>query len=319
MIMNISKILDIPGLELPKVHLNVISAHGGLGDLIARIPALRYIHDNYSHVSMDVYWYDYFVELAQVLLPSVEYPRIMHRKVSDKPAKPELPLVVYDDQRLSSLSLGLVEHGFLVLGDRLPTAPSALHYPKAPYQNFSWLNALSEVELAKPYVVFTPGYTAPNRRWPSVFVNTLARRIREAGLTPVLTGSSQGNLDPEIKREMFLDLWDKTSLIEALAIMQRARAVVGVDNGLLHLAACTSVPIVYGLTNVEAHLRVPVRAIGKTIVLEAQVPCQGCQSKSFAVNHSWIHCPSPRMNTACTLTMTDTRFYSALRALGVVP
>lgn len=324
--------------------------------MIARTPAIRWIHETHPHVHLDIYWQDYFVDMAAVLLPEAEYPRTRHKRLSEARYMMPEPVVEFDPERLTTLTIGLVEHAFLIMADRLPPSRDAYRYPK-PKLILDEGSALHSygASSAEDYIVFTPGFTAPSRQWPSVFVNRLAKRVRaarrledgsivlpgqanwptarqSAGLTPVLLGTSAkqrlqtgegdyilAGLDPGIDRSLFTDLWDKTNLVQALGIIQKAKAVVGVDNGLLHLAACTDTPVVAGVTTLKADKRIPADAAnGKTIILEAQVPCQGCQSESFAVNHDWKFCPSPRMNYACTLTMTDERFFQALRELQIL-
>ena len=77
---------------------------------------------------------------------------------------------------------------------------------------------------------------------------------------------------------------------EITAIMGKARAVVGVDGGLLHLASCTDVPIVAGFTVVKPHLFTPTRSgvFGNnfyTVVPEADLGCRFCHSQINFINH----------------------------------
>jgi len=71
-----------------------------------------------------------------------------------------------------------------------------------------------------------------------------------------------------------------------------------------------------GFTTLLPEHRLPVREAGLTEVLEAQVPCNGCQSRGFAINHDWRKCIFD--DYACTLTLTAERFFEKLKILGVV-
>lgn len=303
------------GWAPPGVHLNVISGRGGLGDQIARLPAYRHMLTNYPHVSCTIYVQDYFIDLARHLLP--EGPRIRYERLSEARLTMPYPRIEFNMERLTTLHTHLTDHAFMILMDMQPPDNKARSYALAPLVPI-------DVHPAK-MVVFTTDYTAPVRHWPAVYINQLAEKVRDSGATAVLIGKSQevptgvpgDPIKPisndGIKKELFYDLRDKTSLLEALGIIQRARAVVGVDNGLLHLAHCTDVPVVMGFTSLASKHRVPYREKGITEIIEAQVPCKGCQSRGFAVNHDWRTCLFD--DYACTLTMTSNRFWEKLEPL----
>jgi hypothetical protein len=169
--------------------------------------------------------------------------------------------------------------------------------------------------------------------------------LRSKGLTPVLLGTTEkldvgipndgieAKISSEIDKSLFVDLTNKTTLVEALGVIQRAKAVVGVDNGLLHLAHCTDVPIVYGLSSLLPEHRIPYRAPapprtameafhggvrehGATEIIVADVPCSGCQSRGFAINNDWRTCLFD--DYACTLTLTSAKYLAKLKVLGVL-
>jgi hypothetical protein len=64
----------------PLVYLNIINTAGGLGDLIARLPAFKYLNEHYPHITCTVWSQDYFVDLANYLLPPNE--RMFHAPLS---------------------------------------------------------------------------------------------------------------------------------------------------------------------------------------------------------------------------------------------
>lgn len=248
------------------------------------------------------------------------------------------PAAVFDQKRLTTLHLHLTTHAFLILMDQVPPSEESMQYPQAPKVHVYDLEGSSiepllaehdgEYEDHKPYIVFTVGYTSDTRKWPAFAINQLARMCAKRGLTPVLLGTTKklnvgqsndyikAGVDDDIDRRLFVDLVDRTSLVEALGIIQRARAVVGVDNGLLHLAHCTDAPVVAGYTTLKPEHRLPARPKGKTEVVTAAVPCGGCQSRGFAINTDWRTCLFE--DYACTLTMSADRFYKALQNLGVI-
>lgn len=314
------------GYAPPLVNLNVINSHGGLGDLIARLPAMRYLHDTYLHTTQTIYSHDYAVDLLRFLLPDTE--RLTHKRLSECPYGVHRPIIKFDSERLTTLHLHLTDHAFLIMMDMLPPSEEARAYQKANEVVYSYmqgrnLNHLTYDNKWNNFIVFTTDFTAKARVWPSYEINTLAHKVKAKGLQPVLVGKkgelSDGQVvlpNDGIDSSLFLDLRDKTSLIEALGVIQRAKAVVGVDNGLIHLAACTDVPIVVGYTSLKAKDRLPVRPYGAFKVVEAQLPCGGCQSRGFAINMDWRQCLFE--DYACTMTMTADRFYKGLEELGVL-
>ncbi len=311
-----------PGFNPPQAHLNVISSHGGLGDAIARLPAFRYVNREFKHVSQTVYVQDPWLDLCRFLLP--ESDRLQFKALSTAAFFIKDPVVDFGADRLSSLRLHLTEHAFLIMTDSLSESIREYEYPLA-----SLVPETAEMTVTSPYVCFTTDSTAPARAWPVGHINGLATRLREQGLACVLLGRStpipagDGVISPKaadgIDTSLFIDLRDKTSLIEALGVMQRSKAVVGVDNGLLHLACCTNVPVVIGYTSLKARHRVPFRKVNLTQFIEAAVPCGGCQSRGDFINHDWKYCIPEYNDYACTLTMTADKFYKCLQDLHVVP
>jgi ADP-heptose:LPS heptosyltransferase len=303
---------------------------------------------HYPHVSLTIYVQDGWRGLLEYLL--APGPRLIYKNLSEAPWALKKPYIEFDQNRLTSLNLHLTDHAFLILMDMLPPTQADKAYERAKMvpllQNRTPFHALYQ-DKAKPYICFTTDYTAPSRQWPACHINALARRCREAGLTPVLlgttkpipTGIQDDPVNPRandgVDASLFIDLRDKTTLLEALGVIQRARAVVGIDNGLLHLAHCTDVPVVMGFTTLKPEHRMPVREMFKsngekvlpgchdlgraaalTETLTAQVPCGGCQSRGFAINHDWRTCIFD--DYACTLTLTAERFWTRLKKLGVV-
>lgn len=305
------------GFQARPAHIRLISNYGGLGDMIARLPAIKYAIETYTHLSIDVYWQDYCLDLMKLLLPETD--RLKHYKASEAKYFGPGALVTFDPNRVTSLGLHLTDVAFLILMDRLPPDDKAKRYPQAPLIK-------SELAPKEPYIVFTTAYTAKVREWPFKEVNSLAKRCKEQGYTPVLLGSTKpqeigngalikGNIDDQVDKGLFLDLTNQTTLTEALGIIQKGSAVLGVDNGLLHLAHCTSTPVVMGFTSVEARLRLPSRPQGKTLTIEAAVDCYGCQSKCNFIMFDFKKCIFA--DYLCTTTMTSDRFETALKMISI--
>ena len=76
--------------------------------------------------------------------------------------------------------------------------------------------------------------------------------------------------------------------------MDSAIAVVGADTGLIHLAACTDVPIICGYTTVDPDLRMPYRhnelGWNLTPITPPKSDCRYCSSSLFLNNVNFNEC-----------------------------
>ncbi len=163
--------------------------------------------------------------------------------------------------------------------------------------------------LGGKYVVFTAGGTTPIRTMTGEHLNPLIDYVKSMGLTPVFlgkrdllnTGKVNTTFADDTNYSDGIDLRDQTSVKDAARIMQHAACTVGLDGGLLHLAALmkdSRIVFGYNITSVEH--RMPRRSHGKTIhvtLTTKELSCIGCQSR-------WKQVPN---------TMFDDCFYSAGR------
>jgi ADP-heptose:LPS heptosyltransferase len=96
------------------------------------------------------------------------------------------------------------------------------------------------------YVVLAPGANCENKRLAVASFADLAARLARAGLAPVVLGA--GTVDQALARAILerapqaLDLTGQGGLAESAAWVAGARALVGMDSGLAHLAAACGIP-----------------------------------------------------------------------------
>ena len=93
-----------------------------------------------------------------------------------------------------------------------------------------------------------PGTSLVSKRWPAERFAALARRLRDAGLRPLLLGGSgdtgiAGTVQ-EAASGVALDLSGRLTLTECGALLARCTLFVGNDTGLLHLAVAVGTPVV---------------------------------------------------------------------------
>jgi heptosyltransferase-1 len=128
------------------------------------------------------------------------------------------------------------------------------------------------------YAVLMPGANWETKRWPTVKYAALVKPLKERfGLETVVAGSSA---DLEVGRQIpaKFDLIAKTNLRQIVALLERARLVIGNDTGPMHMAAGMEIPLVspYGPTD-------PKRTgpFGReNSVVRIDLPCSPCYSRT---------------------------------------
>lgn len=315
-------------IDLPKQHINVAMNDGGIGDQIARLPVIKYCLDRYPHVSFDCWSPDYFIPVARNALRGYE-DRCQFVSLSRmKPPffNPDLMAVGFLTDSHTTLRTHLVDHGFNIMNDGLPPIE---------YRNYLKLR-MDEIDTADfkltpgTYVCLTPGYTAVVRALLPAAWNEIAAWLVTKGLVPVWLGASEApvnsgiisikaQLDEEIDYTVGIDLRNKTSLLEAGKLMGYAKAVVGLDNGLIHLAAMSYVVLVAGYTSVDPAVRLPYRRnmLGwncRIVVPDESLTCRFCQVKAhFVYSHDFRTCLTGTLD--CIRQLTAKKFIDELKEI----
>jgi lipopolysaccharide heptosyltransferase I len=148
--------------------------------------------------------------------------------------------------------LAVAEH----LGLAMPKA--ADHLPVAAEARASARARLAEAGLApgEPFVVVCGHARWETKQWPPERFARVLNQVRaEAGARAVLIGGAAavpiGQTIGAAMAERPLDLTDKTTLKELIAVIAEARAMVTNDSGPMHVAAAVGTPVVaiFGPTN----------------------------------------------------------------------
>lgn len=298
--------------------INIILMNGGLGDHIASLTVIDYINKKYSWVTILLWMPDFLVEFAKNVLPDVKniraYSEMKGRYEPSKPTK-----TTEWDGKTSPMKIHLVDYAFLKLCDENPdiTHKNYLKIDRSKIQTH---------DLPKDYVVITTGYTAKVREFPAQSINEIAKYVKSKGYAVVFLGQKQtktgaqhiikGEFDKEIDFTAGIDMIDKTTLLQAAVIMDDAKVVLGVDNGLIHLAGCTNTRIIAGFTTVSPNIRLPIRnnILGwncDSVVPDDNLECRFCQEKTnFLYGHDYTKCIYK--DNLCTTHMSSIKFINYL-------
>jgi len=281
-------------------HVNILLNLGGLGDLVARLPVIKYIQDNVPNIVQHVWVPDYALDLCKNLLPRVI---INPFSKGHKKYQHNLPARRAEQPTINTLGSHLTESAFYNILNK----PVDNKYKNYLSLDITKIN-INKFNLPKKYVVITTGYTTKVRELLPKYINEISSFVREKGYEIVFLGnekadvgmqnmSIKGNFDETIDYSVGLNLINKTSILEAGKIINGSKAIVGLDNGLLHLAACTDIPIVGGFTTVHPVLRMPYRhdKLGwnyyPVSLTNEILECNNCQSSwNFVFDHDFATC-----------------------------
>ena len=131
--------------------------------------------------------------------------------------------------------------------------------------------------LEAGYAVICPFTTRPQKHWVDASWAVLVGRLQhELGLKIVMLG---GPGDRAAARSItasaksVIDATGQTSLREAAALIERARLLVGVDTGLLHMGTAYGIPTIALFGSTRPYL---VTDSDKTVVLYKALSCSPC-------------------------------------------
>lgn len=302
-------------------HYQVVFDQAGIGDCVARLVPVLYTAKYYKPIIMHLFVPDYFVDFAKRCIDK----RYTVRGFSNfqKHIKKTYPFRTFGANQFNNLSCSMVQHAYAILLNTIVNDPKDLNYPLAYLDDVK----IDKFNLPKKYAVFAVGFTSPVREWRPEHINRTLEYVKSKGFEVVFLGAHQAPngmghiIQPvfkeEIKFEEGINLLDKTTIVEAAKIMKESSFVVGLDSGLLHVAAASreDLPIICGYTTVRPEHRAPYRKNQftyrwySTHVPETMHPCVFSQSKYlFLFNFDFKqHHPSCK-NDDC-LRLLDHTYY----------
>jgi ADP-heptose:LPS heptosyltransferase len=293
-----------------------------LGDAIAWLPAIRYVAENYPWVRGHLIIPEYLVEIATNVMRQYPHWRIHKNTIPDR----LLDCVPLREQMLypNATMMSLVDLGFLLFNGIIPDDEKDKEYLQLDLSDAEVGVVPGELSGSR-YVVITPYAEALTRKMPGKVINEVSDYLLSIGRVPVYLGKTQMG-----KREISLpegadlskglDLTNRTSLLVAAKIMQQAEMVLGIDNGLLHLAGMTDATILYGYTIAGPKQRRIPRPHGITYELygdKEKVKCLFCQEKmrfhfSEKGGHSFTTCMYQENTPACIRELNSESWISTI-------
>lgn len=295
-----------PGTTMFQTEMNFVFMNGGMGDYITWFQAIRWLASEATWLKGRAIIPTYLKELVEYwLAPFPEWTFTDYKDTSSMPQLDNMPLrgpVELQRESLNATGAHLLTCGWVYFTNKEKAPEGWDFYPPLAQAHLD--SVKTPLEITEKYAVITTGLTTNSRKVDPAWWNHIIDHVIARGLTPVFLGKSvveTGNarnihtqFGKETHYEKGIDLRDKTSLMQAAAIMSRAEVVIGHDSGLLHLAGCTSVPIVFGYNIASPEHRRPRRPAGKiydVVLTDAELPCNFCQSKfNFVIGYNFREC-----------------------------
>jgi len=158
-------------------------------------------------------------------------------------------------------------------------------FPDAPPMPFADFDPCVKVAApAEPYICLMPGSLWPSKAWPEAHYRALLLKARSAGFQVAVLGSGDdANVCDAVAGVEGLNLCGVTTLPEAAAWLRGAKAAIGNDSGLSHLAAACSTPVLalYGATDPGGSAPWGPRS---SILQRSGIPCAPCFKRNCFVD-----------------------------------
>ena len=167
-----------------------------------------------------------------------------------------------------------------------------LGVPRAPLEwNFhltaaEWNAVENHLSQVRPFAVLFVGARWESKRWFAGQIARCAEILSEDYRFDVvlLGGKEDRSLALEVAAEArvgITDLVGRTSLREAIGVIDRAQLAVGPDTGLMHIAAAVGTPVIslWGATNPQR-----TGPYGfSNLVIQGQAPCVPCNRRRCSI------------------------------------
>jgi len=296
-----------PRTPMQQIQMAFIFVNGGMGDYICWIPAIEWLMSETPWIRGTLVIPKYFRELAEYWITNPEWKFIDYKETFNNETFNNMAFrgpIELPRESLNATGAHLLTCGWVYFTNREKAPEGWDRYPRFKPEDLAKVELPAEAKNLGRYAVVTIGQTTNSRKSPPGAWNPVIEHLRDRGLTPVFLGRSvmeTGNANnirtqfgAETRIDLGVNLLDKTSLIQAAAIMQGAEMVIGHDNGLLHLAGCTETPIIFGYNIASPEHRRPRRTKGEiydVFLTESELACTFCQSyNNFLIGQNYREC-----------------------------
>lgn len=258
------------------MEFHQILTDGGMGDLICEMVAVDWNIRHHPHVHFHIWVPDYLLDFAKHVLPGQTVRPFSKAKTKFR-ADIEGTTTEWCTNH-TAMRTHPVDYGFHMLSDR--------HIYNLNQKNYLQIRPneikIDKFDLPERYIVIQGTAAEPVKAMPIDTINSISLYVKERGYTPVYLGKTEnhtGYKDLKATAKILeadfaqgVNFINKTSPLEAAAIISKAKAFVGMDGGMTHLAGHTDVEIVAGYTLVDPVHVAPIRKGTQTYKFHAVEP-----------------------------------------------
>jgi hypothetical protein len=282
--------------------------NSALGDLICFFPIFKILIERgqVNNIYTNLNWLDFLKKV----FPN---QRFILRNENEmlKQRKSEYILCKTFLQTPNSINIPLIDWASLTLANCI------LKPEQKNYLNLDYIKTdVSKFKLPNNYIILTCGYTSELKKLNPIVFKEIKNYLISLGFSIVVLGK-EGNivdgsrvLKVDILKEYDLsntiNLVNKTSILESLRIISKAEFILGVDNGLLHLAGCTNTPIIAAYTHKDPYYLMPYRnnQLGYNVytITPSEDVCRFCMTNYILQNHDYKYCDKGTFECCKSLT-----------------
>jgi ADP-heptose:LPS heptosyltransferase len=268
---------------------SLILTDGGMGDLVCELVAVNYIIRTNPRIQFQIWVPDYLRSFAIHVLPpkSIVYP-FSARKDFDG----TIPCRTTQWQQMGHTPMRAhpVDYGFHMLADKHIYDLNEKNYLQIRPKQIN----IKEFSLPKNYVCIATTAAEPCKAMSTELIQGITDYISKKDCTPIYLGKTEsltGFNDLKISAvtpilpDTGINLIDKTNLLQAARIIHGAKAFIGMDGGLVHLAGCTDVPIIAGYSLVDPIHVAPIRNGSQMWKFIAIEPDKDIANRYFQTNN----------------------------------
>jgi len=297
--------------------INVLIAHGGLGDLICTIPALNQLVTTQHWINPLIWVPDYMLEFTKHFLPK----GTIIRDYTQAKKKFDDTLIGVSTKWLpqrTAMRTHPVDYAYQCLLDKVPYDQNERSYPRIRASEIN----LDKFQLPTKYVVIVATAAEVVKTMPEDTMNQIIDHVKAKGYEVIFVGQEKidnglGVRDipkPLINLDKGLNLVNKTSLLELAAVMDGSALVIGMDGGPIHIAGFTAAKIVCGYTFASPDHLMPIREGVPgwdvyPVTPDSDLKCSFCQTNwSLMYGHDFRSCYYGPNDYSCVKMMTFDKF-----------
>ena len=295
----------------PKTKISLLCPFGALGDMICALPTIKKLYQE-ERLHKVLVFQDK-AELCELVDIPSEHLVIMHpEKLTPFDPEGNYFNSMYPQDR-APYRMHLIDFASY-------NACQALLKPEEKCVSVDPSKLPPNPLVNKKYVIVSPLYMHKSRRMlPSVF-NDIKQFVKSLGYEVVIIGKDavkdKVKGTDEYDFEDCINLTNRTSLRESLAIIAEAKLVITMDSGLVYLTGLTETPLVAGYTFVDPYYRLPYRHGELGWKCESVIPrgaCKFCSNTLGAYSIVFdVSCPA-KIDFQCATSLHSEDFISAVK------